>query len=172
MPTVKTITFSYRPKEDRLLAGINLGQPDVWACWLTRRLSLAVVAGWKKFLADTSRLAQQTASDHRQELAEFEREAGLAATAKSISPTPAQAVMAISNTAELAERLTISQQGEHFRLELAGDRGGMAAAVIQRAELQRILRMLEEEISKASWVAPAATPQVLPQEGAPKPARH
>jgi hypothetical protein len=73
MPTVKTITFSYRPKEDRLLAGINLGQPDVWACWLTRRLSLAVVAGWKKFLADTSRLAQQTASDHRQELAEFER---------------------------------------------------------------------------------------------------
>jgi hypothetical protein len=172
MPTIETITISYRPKEDRLLAGINLGQPDLWACWLTRRLSLAVVAGCKKFLTDTSRLAQQTAPDHRQELADFEREAALAATAQSISPTPAQAVTATSNTAELAERLTVSKQGEHFRLELAGDGGGMATAVIQRAELQRILRMLEEEISKASWVVPAAPPQVLPQEGARKPARH
>jgi hypothetical protein len=36
----------------------------------------------------------------------------------------------------------------------------MATAVIQGAKLQRILRMLEEEISKASWVVAAASPQV------------
>jgi hypothetical protein len=138
--------------------------------WFTRRLSLAVLAGWEKFLTNTSPLAQRTASSHRRALADFEREAALAATAKSVSQTPPEAVNATSNAAELAERLTITNEGEHFRLELAGDRGGTAQAVIQRAELQRMLHMREEEITKAGWVDPAAAPSAPGQERPP--ARH
>jgi hypothetical protein len=172
MTTLRTITFAYRSKEDRVLAGINLGQPDLWACWLTRRLSLAVLAASEKFLTDTSPLAPRTALDHRRELAAFEREAALATTAQSVSATPPEVINTGLNTAELAERLTITKAGEHFRLEFVGDRGSKAGAVVQRAELQRMLRMLEDEISKAGWVVPSAAPPASAQEGPPKSVRH
>jgi hypothetical protein len=64
MPTLKSITFAYRAQEDRVLAAINLGQADTWSCWLTRRLSLAVLERAGTFVASTSPLAKA----HRAEL--------------------------------------------------------------------------------------------------------
>jgi hypothetical protein len=156
MPALRSITFSYRPREDRVLAAINLGQPDAWSCWLTRRLSLLTLERAAKFLESTSPLTQRAASDHRGELAAFERDAALAKTQKAMSVPAADALSSSAAAAELVERMTIGQQGEGFRLELHGERGGQAIGAVARAELQRILRMLEGEVVKAAWVPPVA----------------
>jgi hypothetical protein len=164
MPALRSVTFSYRSREDRVLAAINLGQPDAWSCWLTRRLSLALLERAAKFLESTSPLVQRTAADHRGELAAFERDAALAKTAKAMSVPAADALQSSAASAELADRMTISQQGEGFRLELYGDRGGQAAGLVARAELQRILRMLEAEVGKAAWITTAAPASAQPAE--------
>ena len=170
MPALRSITFSYRSREDRVLAAVNLGQPDAWACWLTRRLALAMLERAQKFVATTSPLAQRTAPDHRGELAAFERDAALAKTAQAMSVPAAEALKSSAAAAELIERMTISQQGEGFRLEFHGERGGEAAGLVAGAELQRILRMLEAEVGKAAWVLPVAP---AAQPAAPAPAvRH
>jgi hypothetical protein len=162
MPALKSITFSYRSREDRVLAAINIGQADAWSCWLTRRLSLALLERAAKFLESTSPLVQRTPPDHRGELAAFERDAALARTAPAMSVPAAEALNSSAGSAELAERMTITQQGEGFRLELHGDRGGQTAGAVARAELQRILRMLEAEVVKGAWVIPAATSAPAP----------
>ena len=81
MPVLKTITFAYRALEDRVLAAVNLGHPDAWSCWLTRRLSLALLERADKLLASTSALASRAAPGYREELAAFEQDAAMAATA-------------------------------------------------------------------------------------------
>ena len=162
MPALRSVTFSYRSREDRVLAAINIGQADAWSCWLTRRLSLALLERAAKFLESTSPLVQRTAPDHRGELAAFERDAALAKTAPAMSVPAAEALKSSAGSAELAERMTISQQGEGFRLELHGDHGGQATGAVARAELQRILRMLEAEVVKGAWVIPVATSAPAP----------
>jgi 1,6-anhydro-N-acetylmuramate kinase len=77
--------------------------------------------------------------------------------------------------AELVHQVTLSQQGEHMRMELYGVAGGGSEARLMRAELQRILEMLHAEVGKAAWAAaPAigAPPTPAGEEAAPKPARH
>ena len=153
MPALRTVTFSYRLREDRILAAINLAQPEAWSCWITRRLALAMIDRAAKFLASTSSLAKRTAPAHRDVLAQFERDAAMASTAKGLSEPSSDALEASAAVAELAERLTITKQGERFRLELWGDRAGSAIGVVARPELQRILRMLELQVEKARWAS-------------------
>jgi hypothetical protein len=69
-------------------------------------------------------------------------------------------------------KLTITPQGERLRIELAGDRGGAATGLLQRADFQRILRMLEVEVLRGKWVMVAKAPAPAQQTDAPKPARH
>jgi hypothetical protein len=126
----------------------------------------------RNFLATTSPLAQRAAPDQRHEVAAFERDAALATTAQALSATPTDALSPSAASAELADRLTITQQGQDFRFELIGDRGGGATGMVLRAEFQRILRMLEGEVIKAGWVNVIAASAPVAQEGAPKPARH
>src|SRR5262249_34725763 len=84
--------------------------------------------------------------------------AALPGTGGAMSSTPTDALAASAGSAELADRLTITQQGQGFRLDIIGDRGGGTSGVVLRAELQRILRMLEGEVIKAAWVAVVAPP--------------
>jgi hypothetical protein len=172
MPVLKTITFAYRALEDRVLAAVNLGHPDGWSCWLTRRLSLALLERAGKLLASSSPLASRAAPGYREELAAFEQDAAMAATAKGMSPTPRDALDPSAPGAELAVKLTITPQGERLRIELAGDRGGAATGLLQRADFQRILRMLEAEVLRGKWVMVAKAPEPAQQTDAPKPVRH
>jgi hypothetical protein len=109
MSALRSITFAYRAREDRVLAAVNLGQAEAWSCWLTRRLSLAVLERAAQFLATTSPLAQRAAPDQRHEVAAFERDAALATTAQALSATPTDALSPSAASAELADRLTITQ---------------------------------------------------------------
>jgi hypothetical protein len=117
-----------------------------------------------KFLASTSPLAKRAAADHQRELAQFERDAAMASTATGMSVPSSDALKASETTAELAERLTLTKQGDKFRIELWGYRAGNAIGMVTRPELQRILRMLEVQVQKAGWiVAPivdAAAPKL------------
>jgi len=168
MPLLRTVTFFYRPREDRILAAINLSHPDAWSCWITRRLALAMIERAAKFLASTSPLAKRAATAHRHELAQFERESAMASTAKAMSATSSDALETSAATAELAERLTITTQREKFRLELWGDRAGNAIGVVGRPELERIIDMLEGQVEKAKWTSSEA----IVEAAAPKSVHH
>src|ERR1035441_797360 len=53
---LKSITFVYEAREDRVLAAINSGKPEAWSCWLTRRLALVLLERAVNLLASTSAL--------------------------------------------------------------------------------------------------------------------
>jgi hypothetical protein len=170
---LKSITFAYDPREDRVLTVVNPGQPQTWSCWLTRRLVLSLLENGTKFLAKTSTLARRAAPEVRREVVAFEREAAVVKTAKAMSVTPPEVLKTKVAAAELIHQVTLAQQGEHVRMELRGIAGGMSEAGLTRAELQRVLNMLHAEVIKGAWAAPAAAaPAVQPEEPAPKPARH
>jgi hypothetical protein len=94
---------------------------------------------------------------------------GMASTAKALSVPSSDALEAGAAAAELAERLTITKQGERFRLELWGDRAGNAIGVVARLELQRILRMLELQVEKARWTSSVGP---IVEAAVPKPVHH
>lgn len=174
MLVLTSVTFVYDMREDRILAAINAGRPEAWSCWLTRRLSLALLERAAEYVSSTSALAQRAPADLRGEFASFERDAAIAKTAGAMSNTPAEVLKCSTTGAELVERLTISSQGDRFRLELHGQNGGGAAGAPTRAELQRILQMLQVEVGKAGWLATPAKSQRAPATDptAPKPIRH
>lgn len=174
MRTLITITFIYEKREDRVLAAMNAGRPDAWSCWLTRRLALAVLTRGPEYLDSTSTMTQQAPADLRGDFIAFEREAAIASTAKSMSKTPDEVLKVSVTGAELADRVVISRQGDRFRLELHGQQDSGAVGVLMRAELQRVLQMLQSEVAKAGWLDTPAKPQVTPVEAARefKPVRH
>jgi hypothetical protein len=171
---LKTITFVYDTREDRILAAINAGHPAAWPCWLSRRLALALLDRAAEYLLSTSALAQRAPADFRGEFVAFERDAAIANTADAMSNTPTDVLKSSATRAELAERVTISNQGNRFRLELRGQSGGGAVGVPTRAEIQRILQMLQAEVAKAGWLATPAKSQAAPatDTAGPKPIRH
>jgi hypothetical protein len=171
--TLTSITFVYVPREDRVVAAINAGHDDAWSCWLTRRLAMAVLGRATEYLASTSNLAQRAPTDFRAEAIAFEREAAIVSTASAMSNTPPEILQSSATVAELAERLTISPQGDGFRLELRGQSEEGAVGILKRAELQRVLQMLHGIVAKAGWLSALAGPQAAPPPAAdPKPARH
>jgi hypothetical protein len=153
LPVLKSITFAYDMKEDRMLAAINPGHPDAWSCWLTRRLTLALLERAEEFLANTSPLVQRASADHRGEILAFEQDAAIARTANAITQTPAEVLQSSTASAELAKQLTISIQGNGFRIELQGEGGGSAAGLLARDEFQRVLKMLQATAVGAGWLA-------------------
>jgi len=170
---LKTITFLYVPQEDRIAGAINAGHPDAWSCWLTRRLALAVLERATDYIANTSNLAQRAPAEFRCEAVAFEREAAIVKTAPAMSSTPPALLKASTDTAELAERLTISREGDAFRLELRGQGEHEAAGSVNRAELQRILQMLYTAVVQANWLPAPVTGQGSPAVPAEsKTARH
>jgi hypothetical protein len=170
---LKSVNFSYVVEEDRILAAINPGEPEAWSCWLTRRLVLTLLERAAEFLASTSHLMKQAPANARDELATFEREAAMAKTAGAMSITPTDVIKASASTAELATRLKIANQADGFRVELRGERGGGAAGLFVRAELQRLLQMLQAEVTRAGWLtSPAKPPIAATEQTGPKPVRH
>jgi hypothetical protein len=170
---LKSITFAYDPGEDRVLSIVNPGQSPSWSCWLTRRLVLSLLDNAGKFLAKTSPLVQRAAPEVRREVVAFEREAAVVKTAPAMSVTPPEVFKMTVSAAELVHQVTLTQQGPRMRIGLRGVAGGGSEAGLERAELQRILEMLQAEVAKAAWqatpMASASTPQPTEQ---PKPAKH
>jgi hypothetical protein len=173
--TPRNITFVYVPREDRILAAINAGHREAWSCWLTRRLSLAVLDKTAGYLAGSSNLAQRAPADFRSDAIAFERDAAIARTQSAMSVTPADVLQSTANWAELAERLTIAQHAEGYQLELHGLSGDSAAGLVKRPELQRVLQMLQIEVAKAGWLPVAAAKPPAgstPAASDPKPLRN
>jgi len=172
--TLTSITFVYEPREDRIAAAINAAHADAWSCWLTRRVALALLERAPEFLTNTSELAQRAPAEFRGEALAFERDAAIAKTAGAMSVTPPEILKSRASAAELAERLSIAPQGDRFRLELQGQSGDGAVGMLTRAELQRILQMLQGVVVKAGWLGMPAKMQAAAPAAAtdPKPARH
>ena len=91
-----------------------------------------------------------------------------------MSHTPPEVVQSAVPAAELAQRVTIANQGENLRVEIRGGAGGGADGTITRPEFQRILQMLQAEVAKAGWLAPTAAiaPAPAPDAATAKPSRH
>ena len=173
MRAIISITFVYEPREDRIAAAINPGRPDAWSCWVTRRVALALLGRMPDFLDSTSTLAKRAPAEMRGEFTAFEREAAIAKTQRAMSVTPPEILKSSASAAELIDRVSIAPQGNNFRLELCGVSGEGAAAGLSRAELQRILQMLQSVVIKAGWMAPPTkAPPAAVVETAAKPSRH
>jgi hypothetical protein len=173
MRAIVSLTFVYEPREDRIAAAVNPGRPDAWSCWLTRRVAVALLERTTEFLDSTSALAKQAPAEMRGEFSAFEREAAIAKTQRAMSVTPPEILKSSAVAAELIDRVTIAPHGDNFRLELYGMSGDGAAAGLSRAELQRILQMLQGVVAKAGWLAAAGktAPAAAAESGA-KPSRH
>jgi hypothetical protein len=173
MRAIASITFVYEPREDRIAAAVNPGRSDAWSCWLTRRLALALLERMPEFLEGTSALAKRAPAEMRGEFTAFEREAAIAKTQRAMSVTPPEILKTSANAAELIDRVSIAPHGANFRLELYGMSGDGAAAGLSRAELQRILQMLQGVVAKAGWLAaPGKAPPAAAAEAGAKPSRH
>jgi hypothetical protein len=134
---------------------------------------LALLERAAEFLASTSHVMRQAPASLRGEVVTFEREVAMAKTAGAMSATPTEILKASARAAELAVRLTISSQADNFRVELQGERGGGAAGLFARAELQRLLQMLKATVAEANWFgAPAGSPAAAVEETGAKPVRH
>jgi hypothetical protein len=149
---LRSLSFVYDLREDRILAAINAGTPDVWSCWLTRRITLALLARVREILAHTSSLAQQTPAAARDQVMAFERDTALLQTESRMTQIPPNVIADSATVGELIERLSIGRQGDGFRVELQGLKGGAAAGVLRRIGLQRISQMLQDEVVKAGWM--------------------
>jgi hypothetical protein len=115
-------------------------------------MTLAWLAKSSEFMAKTSSLAKRTSSGSLEELASFEREAALAQTAPSLSPTPPNVLDNSRTSAELLHTVKFDQHGDTFRMEMRGEAERGAAATLTRSELQRIIQMLRETAAKARWI--------------------
>ncbi|HTE78317.1 MAG TPA: hypothetical protein VK653_16485 [Xanthobacteraceae bacterium] len=168
------MTFVYGMQEDRILAAINPGRPDAWSCWLTRRVTLLLLDRITELLANTSSLTQRTPAPLRGEVMAFEHAAAMAKTAERMSHTPADVLNASTATAELVKSMTLTNQGELFRIELTGLNGGGAKGVLARVGLQRVLQMLQDEVTKARWLTTerAQTALLAADEQSSAPRRH
>jgi hypothetical protein len=174
MRALKTITFIYVPKEDRIAAAVNAGHPDACSYWLTRRATLTLLKRAPEFLTSTSDLAQRAPVELRGDVADFERDAAIAQTAGAMTKTPPEVLKSSAASPELAERLTISPQGGRFQFMLCGLSGEGAAGTLTRAELQRIFQMIQEVVAKAGWLVTTAESATTQRAGVtgPKPAPH
>jgi hypothetical protein len=148
---LQTLAFAYDLHEDRILAIVNPEQQP-WACWVTRRLALATLHETGKFIVKTSPLARHAAPAFRAEISAFEREAAMANTAKSVRNVPFAGSSTYVSAARRADRLTITSHADKFKIELFDSKGDAAGAVIGRADLQRIMQMLDYEVRKAGWI--------------------
>jgi hypothetical protein len=152
MRPLRSITFVYDLQQDRILAVINVGQVDNWACWLTRRMVLAALQQVRDLVERTSELAKNAGAEFRSDLIAFEREAALANTSGAVTQTPNESLKSSASTTERAHRLTVTYLGQQFRLELEGMSGEMVQGLIARPVFQRIIRSLEDEVDKAEWL--------------------
>jgi hypothetical protein len=123
---------------------------------------LAWLAKTADFLVTTSELMQRAAPEHRGDLATYERDAAMAQTAAAMSATPAEVIKPPVVNAELLSTMSWTKKGEQYQIEMHGDGGGGAGAVLTRAEFQRITQMLQEVIGKAGWTATSPAPQASP----------
>jgi hypothetical protein len=168
MQPLNSITLHYDVNEDRLLVALNAGSPDACGYWLTRRLTLNFIEAGNPFLDRMSPVVSKTPTALRGELATMEREVALASTQGSVSQMPTAAVESVSIAADLAVELNIAQEGQGFRLRFRGRKGSEAAVGCLRAELQRVIHMLEQEVAKAGWREGRASvvppPQADPSE--------
>ena len=173
MRAIASLTFVYEPREDRIAAAVNPGRPDAWSCWLTRRVAVALLERTTEFLDSTSPLAKRAPAEMRGEFSAFEREAAIAKTQRAMSVTPPEILKSSAGAAELIDRVTIAPNGDNFRFELYGMSGDGAAAGLSRAELQRILQMLQGVVAKTGWLTTAGktAPAAAAEPGA-KPSRH
>jgi len=171
---LKSLSLTYDAGQDRILAVVNPGRLDSWAFWLTRRLTLGLLARLPATLAGTSPVVKQAPAEYRGELAAFEREAALASTAGAMAWTDDSVLKNNAVIAELAIAVRITETGNGFGVELRGERGGQAAGVLGRDQLQRVLQMVYGEATKAYWLGTPAKPKETEEVKAatPKPMRH
>lgn len=155
MTASASITLRYDAYEDRLLVAIDAASSKALAFWLTRRLALRFIESANPSLDRISPVAINTPAELRGEVATMEREVALALTEKAVSQTPDTALETVSALAELAVELGIFVEPRGLRLKFRGRTGAEAAVGCSRAELQRILHMLEQEAVKAGWREPA-----------------
>lgn len=151
----QSVTFSYDAVEDRIAAITDINSSSSPSFWLTRRMTLAFLRQASEHLERTSSAVAHAAADHRADVAAFEREAALAATAGALSPSGVQALAQGKVRAVRANSMGFQPHGVGVRFILQAD-GLAAASDWSRPLFLRILKVLEGEAAKAGWLDAAS----------------
>jgi hypothetical protein len=130
---------------------------------------MALLSKIHEILANTSSLAQKTPAAVRDQMMTFERDAALHQTESRMTQIPPNVIADSATAGELIDRLSIGPQGDDFRVELRGLKGGATAGVLRRIGLQRIAQMLQDEMIKAAWME---TSTKLPTDAGSSDLRH
>src|SRR6476661_7904271 len=104
MSQVRSIALAYDSREDRLFASVNPGAPDACAFWLPRRVVMDILVRLPPVLAQYSPTVRQAPVEHRQGIAEFEREAAVGSA--HFTETPNAVLQTIAADAQLVETLS------------------------------------------------------------------
>jgi hypothetical protein len=113
---------------------------------------MALLSKIPEILANTSSLAQKSPAAGRDQIMTFERDVALHQTESRMTQIPPNVIADSATTGELIDRLSIGPQGDNFRVELRGLKGGGTTGVLRRVGLQRIVQMLQDEMVKADWM--------------------
>ena len=173
MPVLKTITFAYRALEDRVLAAVNLGHPDAWSCWLTRRLSLALLERAGKLLVEQFSARKSCGSRLPRRACRIRTGCGNGGDRQGNVTNSAGCAQCVGARCR-ARREADNHPARRTFAHRAGRRPRWHhdTGLLLRADFQRILRMLEAEVLRGKWVMVTEAPGPAQQTDAPKPARH
>ena len=149
MSQVRSIALAYDSREDRLFASVNLGAPDACAFWLTRRVVMDILVRLPPVLAQHSPTVRQAAVQHRQDVAEFEREAAVGAA--HFTETPNAVLRTVAAEAQLVETLAFEVNMEGVGVALLGVRGRRVTGIWSRDDVQGLLHLIQQEVLKAGW---------------------
>jgi hypothetical protein len=96
-------------------------------------------------------MAAKTPLEYRAEVVAMERQVAVAKTQTALSKVEDEQLAPLSAIGELAHELTLTPQDDGFLLSLTGHEGGQAQGTVNRAELQTILLLIEQEVATAGW---------------------
>jgi hypothetical protein len=154
MSQVRSIALAYDSREDRLFASVNPGAADTCAFWLTRRVVMDILVRLPPVLAQYSPTVRQVPVEHRQGVAEFEREAAVGSA--RFTETSNAVLRTTAPEAQLVETLSFEVHVEGVGVVLLGAKGRRVTGVWPRDDVQRLLHLFQREALKAGWTAVAA----------------
>ena len=149
MLIANTMSLGYAEREDRLLLACADRDGGTVEFWLTRRLTARLLATLAGLLESTSaRVARAPAAMRGEVLAlEYLGAQSDQPAAGKVDAPPVQP----HKERHLVDRLDIEHQGPAFRLRMFAQGQAIAGVAAQRADLHRLLGMLDRAAGKAGW---------------------
>ncbi|HLG87245.1 MAG TPA: hypothetical protein VKZ79_08615 [Alphaproteobacteria bacterium] len=148
------IAVGYDDNEDRIFIDFS-GAERQCRLWLTRRITRRLWSAIMDILERSSPIASKTPADMRQEVIAFEHLSAISRPEPAAGAGPD--AKPVERSAALLAKVDISFTAESFRLVFHAAAEPAAALTIGRAELHKVLALLDQSATAAEWDLGVAT---------------